>query len=162
MIRFVAAVLPCPILAFTAWAQVAGDQGLHAEIMSVLGKYEQSVNEMDLDLAEAIWSQDSRVSFIHPRGHEQGWPDIRKKFYVETMGMLPTRRLEIRDVDVYRLTEDSAWAEFYWDFEATRPNGQSLESSGRETQILKFENGDWQILHVHYSGMPTQAEGEGF
>ena len=162
MFRIITAVSLASALASLAWAQAPDLSGLDAQIMSVLSNYEQATNEMDLELAEAIWSQDSTVSFIHPRGHERGWPDIRQKFYVETMGMLPTRHLQIRDVVVHRLTEGSAWADFYWDFEATLPDGQALQSSGRETQILKLENGDWQILHVHYSGMPTQAEGEGF
>ena len=61
-----------------------------------------------------------------------------------------------------RAGEDSAWVEFHWDFEATRPNGMELNTSGRETQVFKRENGAWQIQNVHYSAMPTQVEGEGF
>ncbi len=159
MVRSLGALLLAGVLAATAGAQPSGTD---AEIHSLLEKYEQSVNDLNLDLAEEIWSQDSDVSFIHPRGHERGWPDIRANFYLGTMGGLPTRHLQIRDIEVHPLTEDSAWVEFYWNFEATRPNGMELSTSGRETQVLRRENGAWQIRNVHYSAMPTQVEGEGF
>ncbi|MDE0129124.1 MAG: nuclear transport factor 2 family protein [Gammaproteobacteria bacterium] len=138
------------------------DDDLAAEITALLASYERSVNEMDLELAEEVWSQDSFVSFIHPCGHEQGWENVMGRFYLGTMAPLPSRHLRLRDIDVYRLTEDSAWAEFYWDFDATLPDGSPIQTSGRETQIFKRENGAWQIQNVHYSGMPTQAEGEGY
>ena len=44
----------------------------------------------------------------------------------------------------------------------TRPNGMELNTSGRGTQVFRRENGAWQIQNVHYSGVPTQVEGEGF
>ena len=51
---------------------------------------------------------------------------------------------------------DTAWSEFDWDFYAKlRSNGAPFESHGRETQIYRKENGQWHILHVHYSPMPT-------
>ena len=99
MVRSLGALLLAGALAATAWAQPSGAD---AEIRSLLEKYQQSVNDLNLDLAEEIWSQDSDVSFIHPRGHERGWPDIREKFYLGTMGGLPTspadtrRRTEVR------------------------------------------------------------------
>ena len=133
-----------------------------AAIADVLEKYARAVNELDMELAEEIWSQDSAVSFIQPRGHQRGWANIRQNFYLNTMGNLPTRHLTIGDFEIHQLTDDTAWAEFYWTFKATLPNGDPINSAGRETQIFKRENGVWQIQHVHYSGMPTQEEGEGF
>ncbi len=133
-----------------------------AEIAALLERYATAVNELDLELAEDIWSQAPGVSFIQPRGHQRGWEDIRQNFYEGAMGGLPTRHLTIGDFEVYQLTDDTAWSEFYWTFEATLPNGTPINSAGRETQIYKRENRVWQIHHVHYSGMPTQEEGEGF
>ena len=140
----------------------AGAWELVAEFETLLLKYEQSVNDLDLELAEEIWSQEPGVSFIQPRGHQRGWDDIRQSFYLDTMGSLPTRRLQVGNFEVHRLTENSAWVEFYWEFEAVRPNGGQIKSAGRETQVYRRENGAWKIRHVHYSGLPTQVEGEGF
>ena len=133
-----------------------------AEIAALLERYVQAVNALDLDLAEEIWSQEPGVSFIQPRGHQRGWPDIRQNFYLGAMGGLPTRHLTLGEYEIHPLTDDAAWAEFYWTFEASLPDGTPINTAGRETQIYRRENGVWQIRHVHYSGMPTQEEGEGF
>lgn len=149
-------------LAQEAAAPVHAEREAEAEIAAVLESYARATNELDLALAEEIWSQEPGVSFIHPRGHQRGWSEIRQNFYVDTMGRLPKRRLEIGDFEVHVLTDDAAWCDFYWTFEASLPDGTPINSAGRETQIFRRENGVWQIRHVHYSGMPTQEEGEGF
>ena len=158
MLRPLATFALAALLGSAAFAQDAAT----AEIAAVLASYERAVNELDVELAEEIWSQDSAVSFIQPRGHQRGWADIRQNFYLGTMGNLPTRHLTIGDAEIHLLTDDAAWAEFYWTFEAALPDGTPIESAGRETQVFKRENGVWQIQHVHNSGMPTQEEGEGF
>lgn len=155
-----------PIAAFVLAAAVGNaalaQEAATAEIAALLDHYAQAVNELDLDLAEEIWSQEPGASFIQPRGHQRGWSDIRDNFYLGAMGGLPTRHLTIGDFEIHPLTDDAAWSEFYWTFEASLPDGTPINSAGRETQIYRRENGAWQIRHVHYSGMPTQEEGEGF
>lgn len=151
------------VVANAALAQeAAAPANAEAEIAAILEEYARAVNELDLDLAERIWSQEPGVSFIQPRGHQRGWADIRENFYLGAMGGLPTRHLTIGDFEIHLLTDDTAWSEFYWTFEASLPDATPINSAGRETQIYKRENGVWQIHHVHYSGMPTQEEGEGF
>lgn len=150
------------VLAATAGYTALAQDGATAEIAALLDDYERAVNELDIDLAEDIWSQEPGVSFIQPRGHQRGWPDIRENFYLGAMGGLPARHLTIGDFEIHHLTDDTAWSEFYWTFEASLPDGTPIDSAGRETQIYRRENGVWQIRHVHYSGMPTQEEGEGF
>ena len=167
MLKFLATLVLATLGASAALAQEApasvhAEREAEAEIAAILQDYARATNELDLDLAEEIWSQEPGVSFIHPRGHQRGWPEIRQNFYVDTMGRLPTRRLEIGDFEVHVLADDAAWCDFYWTFEASLPDGTPINSAGRETQIYKREDGVWQIHHVHYSGMPTQEEGEGF
>ena len=150
------------VLAATVGSAAFAQDATTGEIAALLEDYVRAVNELDIDLAEEIWSQEPGVSFIQPRGHQRGWPDIRDNFYLGAMGGLPTRHLTIGDFEIHQLTDDTAWSEFYWTFEASLPDGTPINSAGRETQIYKRENGAWQIHHVHYSGMPTQEEGEGF
>ena len=133
-----------------------------ADVRELLQQYARSVNELDLGLAEQLWSKRQHITFIHPRGHQRGWEDIRQAFYLDTMGRLPERHLTLKDISVQVLDDSTAWVEFYWDFVAKLPDGKPLKSAGRETQILRREADGWKIVHVHYSGMPTQAEGEGF
>ncbi len=158
MLRPLATFALAALLGSAAFAQDTAT----AEIAALLETYARATNTLDLDLAEEIWSQDSGVSFIHPRGHQRGWEEIRENFYLGAMGGLPTRHLTIGDFEIHQLTDDTAWSDFYWTFEASLPDGTPINSAGRETQIYRRENGVWQIHHVHYSGMPTQEEGEGF
>ena len=57
---------------------------------------------------------------------------------------------------------DAAWAEFYWVFDTTLKDDTPLQTKGRETQIWKKEGAEWRLIHVHYSGPPVTAPGQGF
>jgi ketosteroid isomerase-like protein len=88
---------------------------------------------------------------------------VRENFYVRTMREpFSDRRLTVRDVAV-RVSGDSAWAEFYWDFSATfRNDGKPLRTTGRESQVYRWTEDGWRIVHVHYSRMPVTGQREGF
>ena len=135
---------------------------VETQLHTLLQQYVTAVNELDLVLAEKIFSQKEDISFIHPRGHQKGWKEIRKDFFLDGMGQFSKRNLRLRDISIRIIAEDAAWADFYWDFDAVFPDGKPLSSSGRETQLWKKEPEGWKIVHVHYSGPPIQREGEGF
>jgi ketosteroid isomerase-like protein len=133
------------------------------EIKDIIVKYAQSIDNVDTDLAPQIWLQGDNVSFIHPRGHEHGWEQIKTNFYEMTMrDRFSNRKLNIHHVIIHVLN-DSAWAEFYWNFIATlRKDGSTLETAGRESQVYSKSERGWSLIHVHYSGMPVSGEREGF
>jgi ketosteroid isomerase-like protein len=140
----------------------------HAEsdadaIRGLVAKYAKSVDDADTALAAEIWSKFPDVSFIHPRGHERGWDEVKRNVYEKLMGAtFSERKLSPRDVVVHVLG-DAAWAEFYWDFSARfRENGQPLKTKGRETQVYRKAGGRWELVHVHYSGTPVTEQREGF
>ena len=124
--------------------------------------YTQSVNRLDLNLAQSIWSQIDDVSFIHPRSHQKGWEEIRQSFYLGAMSNFSKRDLRIKNLSIRLIDENSAWGDFYWDFSAILKDGKRIKTEGRETQIWKKEEGSWKIVHVHYSAMPVTGEREGF
>ena len=132
------------------------------ELKPFLDEYARVVNELDLEAAAELWSQTDEISFIHPRGHQVGWEDIRDSFYVNAMGRFLSRNLQLKNVRIRRLTDDTAWSDFYWDFTAQPREGDVIESSGRETQIWKKSPSGWKLVHVHYSAMPVTGEREGF
>jgi hypothetical protein len=54
--------------------------------------YVQSIVDADAKLGATVWSPTPDVSFIEPRGNEQGWEQISSVFYVKTMGEMFTKR----------------------------------------------------------------------
>jgi len=145
-----------------ASANGSSEDEIKAEIQQVLDNYVVAVDTLDMSVAKSIWSMREDVSFIQPRGHQKGWEDIRDSFYGKAMGSFSVRKLMLRDVNIRVLSDDTAWADFYWDFEATFKDGTPAETTGRETQVFSKEADGWKIVHIHYSGPATQREREGF
>lgn len=144
-------------------AQTPGPDADVDAIRRLIAKYAKSVDGADTALASQVWWDSPEVSFIHPLGHEHGFDQIKQNVYTRLMGeTFSERKLTPRDITVH-VYGDSAWAEFYWDFNAKfRKDGQLITTHGRETQIYrKFPSG-WRLVHVHYSGMPTTQPGQGF
>jgi len=132
------------------------------EIHKLIEDYANSVDRLDRELAKSIWSQTEDISFIQPRGHQKGFEEVWKTFYLRAMGAFSKRELRIKDVSIRLLGDNSAWGDFYWDFYATFKDGKKIHGTGRETQVWKKEQGVWKIVHVHYSNMPVTGEREGF
>jgi uncharacterized protein (TIGR02246 family) len=132
-------------------------------IKGLIAKYAKSIDDADTALAAKVWSDGPDVSFIHPRGHERGWEQVRDNFYEKTMGKtFSERKLTVKDVEV-QVYGDAAVAVFYWDFVAKmRIDGPRLKTRGRETQVYRKGERGWALVHVHYSGMPVTGKGEGF
>jgi ketosteroid isomerase-like protein len=132
-------------------------------IKSQIAKYLRSVDDADAKLAAEVWQSSADVSFIHPKGHERGWEQVKRNFYEQTMGEpFSERKLRIvGDVSIH-VYGDAAWAEFYWDFVAKFKDGTPLNTKGRESQVFRKEAGGWRLVHVHYSGMPVSGERIGF
>jgi len=133
------------------------------QIKQLIAQYATAAEGVDFELASQVWSNTPDVSFIHPRGHEHGWEEVKRNFYQNTMeAPFSERKLTVRDIAVH-VYGDSAWAEFYWHFAAKlRSNGSSVQTDGRETQIYrKLDTGRWALVHVHYSGMPVGGERRG-
>ncbi len=76
--------------------------------------------------------------------------------------MFSERKLVVRDLQV-SVHGDSAYAEFYWNFEAkVRKDGSTLHTAGRESQMFSRTAQGWRLSHIHYSNMPVTGEREGF
>jgi ketosteroid isomerase-like protein len=124
------------------------------QIRQLIANYAAAVDAADIELAAQVWDNSADVSFIHPLGEAHGWEEV-KRFYIDIMGgMFSKRKLTPRDIKVH-VYADSAWAEFYWRFIATqKSDGAEVQTSGRETQIYRKAGNRWVLVHVHYSAMP--------
>lgn len=147
--------LPILFLAISFSIAQGGDQD---DIRKLLADYAQAVNKLDLDLARSVWGQEEEISIIHPEGHQKGWEDIRRSFYLSGLGSMRERELQIKDLSIRMIDGNAGWGEFYWDFNATLMDGTKISTSGRETQVWRKEQGVWKIVHVHYSEMPVAPQ----
>jgi ketosteroid isomerase-like protein len=134
-----------------------------AAIRALVDQYRQSIDAADTILAAQLWATTDDVSFIHPRGHEHGWEEVRTHFYEQTMG----ERFSDRTLTIHRLAVhvcgDAAWAEFYWTFVVTcRSDGSQIRTQGRESQVFARRGTAWTLVHVHYASLPVTGEREGF
>ena len=133
-------------------------------IEMLLENYATSIKYGDLDLADKLFLQNKNTSFIHPRGHEVGFDNVKEAFYVKTMiNRFSKRDLRIHNIKINLLTDNTAVVEFYWDFYATfREDNTDIITNGRESQTLIKVDDKWKIAHVHYSNMPVTGDKEGF
>ncbi len=146
-----------------AAAQSTGDPADIDSIQHLIADYAKAVDTADVKLVAQIWSNSPEASFIHPQGHEHGLDQVEQHVFRQLMGeAFSERTLSIKNVSIH-VYRDTAWAEFYWDFNAKfRKDGTALATKGRETQIYHKEQGRWRLVHVHYSGMPVTQERSGF
>ncbi|HEY6384543.1 MAG TPA: nuclear transport factor 2 family protein [Candidatus Acidoferrum sp.] len=148
----------------TEFAAQSPDTSADADTIGrIIIKYAESIDAADTALASQIWWDSPEVSFIHPLGHEHGFDQIKANVYTRLMAeTFSERKLTPRDITIH-VYGDAAWAEFYWDFNAKfRKDGKPITTHGRETQIYRKMQGNWRIIHVHYSGMPATQPGQGF
>lgn len=132
-----------------------------AQVLACIGRYVASINNADDgSFAEGVWSATPDATFIHPRGHEHGWEEIRSNFYGRTMrDTFSQRRLKVSGAPVIRIYGDAAVAEFTWEFTATlRKDGSQRRTAGRESQVyIRTPEAGWRLVQVHYSPEPAQA-----
>ena len=129
------------------------------EIEQLVVKYARSIDEADTALAAQIWLDSPEVSFVHPKGHEHGFQQVKQNVYENLMGeIFSERKLSPRDISVH-VYGNSAWVEFNWDFVAKfRKDGSAITTHGRETQVYWKTPDGWRLVHVHYSGMPVTGD----
>jgi ketosteroid isomerase-like protein len=128
------------------------------DIKRLISMYAKAADEADPALASRIWCDSSDDSLINPVGRWHGVEQIMG-FYRHEMGeMYSARDLKISGVSVH-VYSDAAWAEFNWNFSATRrKEGSSVSFDGMETQIYRKNRDRWCLVHVHYSALPAEKK----
>ncbi len=101
----------------------AGDLATVGKIKELLEKYEVSIDKIDLNLANQVWSHSPEVIFIEPRGTERGLSAIEETFYEQTMGDTFSQRQLLIESPAIHVYGNTAWGEFTWTFHATTRNG---------------------------------------
>ncbi|HXN23189.1 MAG TPA: nuclear transport factor 2 family protein [Candidatus Dormibacteraeota bacterium] len=156
----------CALLVGALFVGLPAAADTHADtqaIQNLIAAYATSIDRADTTSADRLFSNAPEVTFIHPRGEEHGRDQIEANVYQNLMGAtFSERKLTPKDIAVH-VYGDTAWSEFNWDFVAkVRKDGSPFQSQGRETQIYHRENGQWRIVHVHYSVAPVTGNLRGF
>lgn len=129
--------------------------------VTLVGQYAESVNQADTLLASKIWARTADVTFLYPEGSEYFWKGV-KSIYLMLKDNYITRKLSFNDLRFAYYGEVS-WIQFCRVFDATLKNSsRPVQTKGRETQIWRKLNGEWRLVHVHYSGMPSTGEDRNF
>ena len=123
-----------------------------AEISKIIDAYCKTINDDDLELVNEIWSHGDEVSFIGPSGRYSTYNEIRDNFVHGVFGVNFTKRNLQKEELSITVYGDAAWAEFNWVFDAIRNDGSPHNTKGRESQFFHKENGQWKLVHIHYSG----------
>jgi hypothetical protein len=136
-----------------AWMHDTNGEG--DEIRSMIGRYAKSIDGADTTLASQVWLDSPDASFIHALGLEHHFDQIKENVYRRLMGdTFSERKLTPCDISVHAY-EDTAWAEFYWDFAAKfRKDGSPITTHGGETQIYRRTANGWRLVHVTTQGCP--------
>jgi len=156
----------CALILLGIAAAVRGSQETtpdEKQIKDLIATYATTIDRADTTMAETVFSNAPEVSFINPRGEDRGRQQIVTNLVQNLMGgVFSARKLTPKDAVVH-VYGDTAWSEFAWDFTATvRKDGSPFHSRGMETQVYRRENGQWRIVHVHYSGAPVTVNPKGF
>jgi ketosteroid isomerase-like protein len=136
-------------------ASAADDEAIRAAVALKIAQYVQSVNDADPALAGSVWADSSDTSAVLPFGRFTGWSRIRDSLYAGFLQKTFTKRHLQQSNVVVRSTGDVAWVTFDWTFEATLASGEPMSSQGWESQVYHRQDGDWRIVHMHYSGIQT-------
>ncbi len=146
----------------TARGENTGKPADIEQIQQLQKRYVASIDGADLALVDQVWSHSPEVIFVEPLGTERGLVQV-EGFVRDTFGKMFSKRdlqLENPSIHVYG---DTAWSEMTWTFRATLRDGEKpLVTKGRETQILRKEDGEWHIIAIHYSGLPVNGKAQGF
>ncbi len=116
-----------------------------------------SSDEFDQDKAKALWIKSEDVSFISPAGQFFGVESITGTFMRKIFSLFKSHKLSslCEMVNVYG---DSANVQLYWKFDTINHQGVANQTRGRESLIYQKIDGEWLLVHVHYSRMPENAK----
>ncbi len=126
------------------------------KIKQLIETYMESISKADVTMAEKLFLHSEKTSFISPRAHLKGWEEVQKLYTHAMPNLFSERKLTLATEPEINFFGSAALAVFYWDFDAVeRESGERILNEGRESFLLeKQEDGEWRIVHVHYSRKP--------
>lgn len=123
------------------------------EILDLVAKYQQLIHDQSRELFEEVFSKDENCNLISIVTQFQGRESIFNDFIIGGIQKAYSKIDLIADeINVYEINETLATVVFKYHTECIRrDSGEPFGFAGVETQVMIKEEGNWKILHVHYS-----------
>lgn len=115
--------------------------------------YFNMVSNLDEEIAKGLWASKGDISIITPRSQFFGIDNIMNDFLIKTFSSMQYRKLHSLS-EMINIYGDSANVQLYWVFDTVDSSGEKHQTRGRETLIFEKLDGQWRLVHVHYSRMP--------
>lgn len=124
-----------------------------AAVRSRVNDYFNMVSNLDETIAKGLWAESENISIITPRSHFIGFDAIMNDFLKRTFSKMKYRKLSSfsEAVSIYG---DMASVQLYWKFDTIDADDKEHQTRGRESLIFSKTDGEWRLVHVHYSRMP--------
>ncbi len=123
------------------------------QVRARVGDYFNMVSNLDADIAKGLWAESDNVSIITPRSQFVGRDAIMNDFLIKTFSSMKSRKLHSLS-EVINVYGDSANVQLYWIFDTIDAKGEAHQTRGRESLVFSKIDGEWRLVHVHYSRMP--------
>ena len=122
-------------------------------VLEVVEKYKQLVNTQDRALFDEVFSMNDNCNMIAITRHFQGRESIYHDFLIGAIQKNYSFIELISDaIDIYEINDELINVVFKYHTDCIkRDTNGSYGISGLETQVMIKENGEWKILHIHYS-----------
>ncbi len=123
------------------------------QINELINKYCLAVKTQDKNLVDKIFSQNKKCNLISIATVYEGVDSIYQNF----LGLIKKMYSKIElikdeELKINFINETTAILIFKYHTECIlRENGEKFGINGVETQLVIKEEGDWKIVHIHYS-----------
>ena len=123
------------------------------QIKELINKYCLAVKTQDKDIVDKIFSKNKKCNLISIATVFEGVDSIYENF----LGLIKKMYSKIElikdeELKINFINETTAILIFKYHTDCIlRENGEKFGINGVETQLVIKEEGDWKIVHIHYS-----------
>lgn len=123
------------------------------QIKELVSRYVKAIETQDKESFYQIWANNSNCILISITKIFEGKDSIYQDFLIGSIQKAYTTiKLIAEEVEVHKINSELATVVFSYHTECIkREDGSEYGIKGLETQVIIKENGQWKILHVHYS-----------
>ena len=123
------------------------------QIKELINKYCLAVKTQDKDIVDKIFSKNKKCNLISIATVFEGVDSIYENF----LGLIKKMYSKIElikdeELKINFISDTTAIIIFKYHTDCIlRENGEKFGINGVETQLIIKEEGDWKIVHIHYS-----------